>query len=102
MATFEVVVSSKAQSDLCECVSFLLRVSEEAASALAEEIYACLGSLSDFPERNPLFPMPKACPLAIRKQVIGKRYIALYAIEGQRIVVYRIIDTRRKFDYLLG
>lgn len=98
MASFKVVISSTAQSDLAECVGFVLNVSKESAYNLANDIYSSLESLKDFPEKYPIFTMPKSFPYQIRKQVINKRYIALYSIEGDRVIVYRILDARRRFD----
>lgn len=101
MASFEVVLSSKAHTDLTECVAFVLRVSKETAQDLANQIFGALGSLAEFPERYPVFNMPKAVSFIVRKQTIGKRYIALFGVEGNKVIVFRILDTRRKCDCLL-
>ena len=98
---FKVVISSRAQDDLAECVGFVLKASKEAAYTLARDIYALIEGLETFPEKNPLFAMPKSFPHPIRKQVINKRYIALYSTEGDYVVVYRVLDARRKFDGLV-
>lgn len=45
--------------------------------------------------------MPKSFPFAIRKLVMNQRYLALYAVEGDKVVIYRILDSRRKFDHLI-
>ena len=55
MASFKVVISSIAQSDLAECVGFVLNVSKESAYNLANDIYSSLESLKDFPEKYPIF-----------------------------------------------
>ena len=102
MARFDIYISSKVQSDLSECVSFVLRVSPDAARSLADAAYSALMSLGEYPERNPIFEMPKTYPHVIRKCVVNGRYVALYRIDDGRVVVYRILDTRRKFDSLLG
>ncbi len=101
MKQFEITILSKAQTDLADCVEFVLKVSKEAAIKLADDIYSSIQSLDVFPERNPIFEMPKSFPFVVRKQIINKRYVALYTIEEEKVVVYRILDTRRKFDYLL-
>lgn len=101
MESFIVIISSRAQSDLSECVGFVLNVSKESALKLANDIYSSIESLSSLPERNPVFEMPKPFPFIIRKLVINKRYVALYSIEANNVVIYRIIDSRRKFDYLI-
>ena len=101
MDNYKIIITSKAQSDLSSCVSFVLNVSKEAAINLTNDIYSSLESLSMFPERNPIFEMPKPFTYTIRKQVVNKRYIVLYSIEKNTVVVYRIIDSRREFDHLI-
>ena len=101
MDKFNVIITKKAQADLSDCISFVLKVSKEAAIKLSDDIYVAIESLDILPERNPIFEMPKAFPFVVRKQIINKRYIVLYTVEGNDVVIYRIIDSRRKFNYLL-
>ena len=98
MNEYSVIISNKAHSDTAECVG---KVSKEAAIKLTNDIYTSLASLDLFPERNPIFNAPKSFPYTIRKQIINDRYIALYTIENQKIVIYRVLDSRRKFGHLL-
>ena len=101
MDAYNIVIASRAQSDLSECVSFILNVSREAAIELANAIYSSIESLSTFPERNPTFDMPKPFPFIVKKHIVEKRYIVLYTIENNKAVVYRILDSRRNFDHLI-
>ena len=99
---YRVEWSSKSVSDLAEHVSFLRKVSKEAASALSSSIIATGLSLSSYPERFSEFPMPLKFPIPIRKCVVDKRYIVLYGIIDKTVVIYRILDARRKFDGLIS
>ena len=101
MTLYSVVWSTKALSDLAECVQFLLNLSKQAAVKLRDEAFASANALEAFPEKNPIFEMPKAFPFVLRKQVISKRYILLYTIEKDKIVIYRMLDCRRQFGSLL-
>ena len=101
MDSYQIIISFKAQSDLSDCVSFLLNVSKEAAKQLADDIYSAIESLNVFPERNPVFEMPKSFPFIVRKHVVNNRYILLYSVEDKSVVIYRIIDSRRNFASLL-
>jgi plasmid stabilization system protein ParE len=101
MDKYRVIVTNKAQSDIAECVSFVKRVSKESAYKLADELYFSFGSLEFFPEKNPIFPTPKAFPYVLRKQVVNNRYIVLYTIEEQKVVIYRVLDVRRSLEQLL-
>lgn len=102
MAHFDVYISAKAQADIAECVSFVLRLSPDAAHSVTDTLYSVIMSLDEFPERNPVFEMPKTYPYVLRKCVINGRYLALYRLDGQRVIVLRVLDARRKFDSLLG
>ena len=98
---FIVEWSPKSVSDLGEYVSFQRKVSTEAASTLATSIIEAGLSLSSFPERFSEFPMPSNFPITIRKCVVSGRYIILYGVIDNKVVIYRILDARRKFDGLL-
>ncbi len=45
--------------------------------------------------------MPKSFPFPVKKLLINKRYLALYAIGKDIVFIYRILDSRRKFDNLV-
>ena len=100
MDQYNVILTSKAQIDFTVCVAFVLNVSMEAAQKLANEIKQSLESLSTWPERNPIFDMPKGFPFVMRKMVISKRYVALYCTEGNDVVVHRILDSRKGFEHI--
>ena len=101
MGEYSIIVSNKAHSDIAECVGFVNKVSKEAALKLATGIYKSLSTLNLFPERNPIFEAPMSFPFVLRKHIIDNRYIALYTIEDQSIVVYRALDSRRKFEHII-
>lgn len=101
MDVYKIIITSKAQSDLAECVSFVLNASEEAAKKLANDIYSSIKALETFPERNAIFEMPRSYPFTIRKLIINARYVALYSTEGKNIVVHRILDARRNLENLI-
>lgn len=101
MGLFKVEIEETAQQDIAVCVAFVLNVSKEAAIELTNDIYDQIYSLENFPERNPLFEMQKSFPYLLRKQVINKRYLAIYSIEGHSVKIYRFLDSRRNFESLL-
>lgn len=97
----KVTLLSRAQSDLSECVNYLLNVSEEAATKLAKDIFEAIDLMALYPQKNPIFEMPKTFTFIVRKQVVNKRYIILYPEVLTEIFIYRILDARRNFDGLL-
>ena len=101
MDQYQVIISNKAHSDIAECVGFVKNVSLEAARQLVKDIYSSIASLNVLPERNPVFEMPKSFPFTLRKHIINNRYIALYTVEEQKVVIYRLLDSRRKFGHII-
>ena len=101
MEKYQVIVTNKAQSDVAECINFVRRVSKEAAYKLADDLYSSFYSLECFPEKNAIFPTPKAFPFTLRKQVVNNRYLVLYTVEEDKVVIYRVLDVRRNFQQLL-
>lgn len=101
MRQYKIIITNKAHSDIADCVNFVKKVSVEAAKSLALNIYSSIATLNVLPERNSIFEMPKSFPFQTRKQVIDNRYIALYSIEEDSVVVYRVLDSRRKFGHLI-
>ena len=101
MKSYSIVWTSRSVSELVVSVEFIANVSLEAAQKLRDDLYNSISSLSTLPERNQVFDMPKGFSKTIRKLVVNKRYIVLYAIEDSSIVIYSFQDTRRKFTRLI-
>ena len=96
-----VIWTQVALSDLSSCVRFVINVSVDAAKKLKQDVSKAGGSLAFFPERNPVFESPKAFPFVLRKQIVNNRYILLYTIEEQKVVIYRVLDSRKKLGHLI-
>ena len=98
---YKVEWSAKSASDLGEHISFQKKISIEAAISINTSIISMGESLSVFPERFPEFPMPANFPIIIRKCVVNNRYIILYGVIDNRVMIFRILDARKKFDGLI-
>ena len=101
MNSYSITWTSQGLGDLMSCVEFVMQVSYKAAIELREEIDSSVSGLSTFPERNPVFKMPKSFPYVLRKMIVKKRYIVLYSVENDEIVIYRVLDARKKFSYII-
>lgn len=101
MVVLKIVLTSNAYADWQNCISFVLNVSKEAAIKLDDEIKAAIDNLSNYPEKNPIFEMNRTFPFVVRKSIVNRRYIILFSINEQEILVYRILDVRRKFEALI-
>ena len=97
MEVKDIIITSRAQTDISTCITFVLNISKD-ASKVAKEIFKSIESLKQFPERFPAFNMPNYASYAYRKMVINKRYIAIYSLEEDTIVIHRVLDGRRGYS----
>lgn len=100
MEVRDIIITSRAQTDISTCITFVLNISKD-ASKVAKEIFKSIESLKQFPERFPAFNMPNYASYAYRKMVINKRYIAIYSLEEDTIVIHRVLDGRRGYSSLV-
>lgn len=97
MNKYSIKISQKAYSDIVECVSFLKKVSLEAAKKLHEEIIESIKSLEVFQNKYPEIPGVQIKDIKVRKMPIHDgRYVILYKVEKNVIVIYDILDTRKE------
>ena len=96
MAELKVSITQRAFSSICEHVLFVRSVSLEAAKELYEETMTSLRSLSSLPERCPEIQGLRIAGTRIRKMSIHDgRYVALYKVDGDTVVVYDVVDSRK-------
>ncbi len=96
MAELKVSITQKAFSSISEHVLFVRSASLEAAKELYEETMTSLRSLSSFPERHPEIQGLRIAGVRIRKTSIHDgRYIALYKVDGDTVVIYDVVDSRK-------
>ena len=96
MAEFKISITQRAFSSICEHILFARNVSLEAAKELYEETMTSLRSVSSFPERCPEIQDLRIAGARIRNMAIHDgRYVALYKVGGDTVVIYDVIDTRK-------
>ena len=98
---YEIIVSEAALSMLDNHIEFLARVSTQAAEILIDEILDDIASLSQFPERFPVFESEFIPYGRYRKMLSAKRYLVLYEVDGNDVCVDYIVDCRQDYEWLL-
>jgi plasmid stabilization system protein ParE len=99
IAKHDVFVIGKALSDINACVEFVTRVSKEASIKLYNQIYDAIDSLEQLPERNPVFEVIKGST-KFRQFLVGERYLIIYLIEDNKVIVHNVIDKRKGFQHI--
>ena len=96
MAELKISITQRAFSSISEHVLLVRNVSLETTKELYEETMTSLRCLSSFPERYPEIQDLRIAGARIRKMAIHDgRYVALYKVDGDTVVIYDVIDTRK-------
>lgn len=96
MAELKISITQRAFSSITEHMLFVRNVSLEAAKELYEETMTSLRYLSSFPGRYPEIQDLRIAGARIRKMSIHNgRFVALYKVDGDTIVVYDVVDSRK-------
>ena len=98
---YTIDISDAALSMLDGHVEFLARVSKHAAGKLTDKVLEDIASLSQFPERFPIFECEFLPDNRYRKIVSAKRYLILYEINNSVVSVDYIVDCRQDYQWLL-
>ena len=96
---YNVVVLGKALADINACVAFLARVSKEASLKLQDQIYDAIDSLEELPERHEILEVFKGST-SFRQFLVNERYIVVYLIEAEKVVVHAVVDKRKGFQHI--
>lgn len=96
MIKYQIIVTQRALSDISECVLFVNNVSKDAGKKLYQEIISKIYSLENYPNSFPEIDGLTICGAKIRRMSIHSgRYLILYKVESNAVVIYDIIDSRR-------
>ena len=96
MNNYSITITQKAYSSITECVLFVNNVSSDAANKFYEEMMNAIRSLSSFPNKYPEVPGLLIRDIKVRKMPIHDgRYVILYKVENDKVVIYDNIDTRK-------
>jgi len=91
---YQILVSPKARDMFFEHLSFLAQVSPSAAEALLDEFEKRQSSLETFPERCPYYHNPYVQPRKYRRLALSNYLLILFQVEGNKVLMELIIDTR--------
>jgi len=98
---YRIVISDRAKRMLEAHILFLARVNKSAAAAQKKELFAAMRSLSQMPQRFPMWE-GSSFPNAYHKMIVGNWYVVLYKVEDTTVYVEYILDGREENSQLLS
>ena len=99
--TYIVEISDAALAMLDSHVDFLAGVSVDAAIKLVDEILGDIASLSENPQRFPVYENRFIPDNRYRKMLSAKRYLVLYEISNSMVSIDYIVDCRQDYQWLI-
>ncbi len=99
---YRTFVTDTAFTDIQKALSFLSRVSPDAAKRLNHEIQETIRSLCQFPFRFETVDMPKGLGYDFRRAIIKHRYLLIYTVKDETVYVERLVDARQGLAALLS
>ncbi len=98
---FKVVVSKFVYESILEIYRGICYDSLNGADTVRKAIIAGMRSLQNFPERYPVYDAISIADRQLRKMVVLKRYLIFYEVVGTEVRIYRVVDGKRDYQYLL-
>jgi len=99
---YEVIIQAPATEMLVDHARFLAHVSETAADRLVDDFYAGAKSLQHIPERCPRLSGYSIPEKKYRKFIIGKYYMLVFQITGNKVYIDAMVDCRSEYQWLLS
>ncbi|MBK5276095.1 MAG: type II toxin-antitoxin system RelE/ParE family toxin [Desulfuromonadales bacterium] len=97
-----VVLLEAAEWDLFDIHQYIEQHdSPESADRLLDDLERCLAGLDTLPERGHYPPELERVGIHLYREIHFKPYRIIYAIEGDRVVVYGVLDGRRDMQTIL-
>lgn len=93
MVMYNVIVLNSAHKDIDDIYNFCNNISINYALKVRSKIRQAIQSLKYFPIINPFYAVLEN--EILRKHIVDKRYLIIFSVIGQTIVVFHIIDGRR-------
>ena len=98
---YTVIVSDTAKRQTASHVAFLANVSKEAAKNTKTAIMKALRSLEEMPKRYPFLDEDLLPKNKYRKMLVESRYLVLYQIRDDVVLVDHVIDCRQNYEWLI-
>lgn len=95
MAKYEIIFSSRVDRMLTNHISFLARVSLPAARKLRNDFADVLKRMAENPYQFQVDTDLNLPEDMYRKALFGKRYKALFTVEGQTVYLDAVVDCRQ-------
>lgn len=96
MSNYEVIMSRQALITFKSNIKFLRKFSIPYSKKIESKIDSSIKKLKSFPNIHPIFK--KTNKNVYRKIIIEKRYLVVYTVKQQKVLVYYILDGRQAYN----
>lgn len=96
MSNYEVIVSRQAIITFKRNIKFLRKFSIPYSKKIESKIDSSIKNLKSFPNIHPIFK--KTNKNVYRKIIVERRYLVVYTVKHQKVLIYYILDGRQAYD----
>jgi len=98
---YKVTISDAALAMLDSHALFLARVSPDAAERMVRKVLSEIKTLSNNPERFPVYESIFISGVNYHRMLTAKRYLVIYEIREDAVYVDYIVDCRQDYAWLI-
>lgn len=98
---YKVIISDAALGQLDGHALFWAKVSTDASEKMVRQVMSDIKSLSENPERFPIYESQFITGVKYHRMLTAKRYLALYEIKKDMVLVDYIVDCRQDYEWLI-
>ncbi len=99
--SFAVKWARSAELDLTNIITYIANENQEAALETLNKIKKACHSLNAYPKRCRIVPELKQYGITVYREAIVSNYRIQFRIEGKRVWVLAVLDSRRNLEDIL-
>ena len=95
---YHVKITTVAKRDIQDIWDYIAEDSPRTAEEFIGKLEEKIGSLSSFPQRNPLIPEASLLHTQLYRHLIYQKYRIVYRIDQQTVLILRVIHGAKLLD----
>ncbi len=96
MGTYNIIINKTAHADIDNIYNYCCNISVEYAFKVKTNIIVAINSILYFPYASPIYIIFQN--IVFRKKIVDKRYLIIFSIFEDSIIIHRIYDGRRNIN----
>jgi len=101
MSKYSIFWTKSAEKDLGHVIDYIAQDSLDRALEIFHTIRSSVSALMSLPERGRIVPELKVHGISIYRELVISPWRMIYRIEGKKVIIMTVIDSRRNLEDIL-